>query len=198
VLRVALTGGLASGKSTVAAYLASLGFPVIDSDQLARTAVAPGSPGLAAVVGEFGQSVLMADGSLDRSAVGRLVFSDPQARARLEAIVHPLVRQETDRLVGQAEQAGATAVIVDIPLLVETGQADRYDLVVALSAPLEVRIGRAAKRQLSPQQAKARMAAQASDKQRADAAELVIDTDVELEDLKRLIDRRLVPLLGSG
>ena len=131
-MRVGLTGGVASGKSTVAAILTELGAVVVDADQLARDVVAPGSPGLAAVVEEFGPDVLTEDGALDRPALGAVVFADETARRRLEAILHPLIRARGAEI--EAGTPAGTVVVHDIPLLVETGQAGRYELVLVVRA----------------------------------------------------------------
>src|SRR6476469_7235807 len=139
-MRVGLTGGVASGKSTVAAMLAELGAVVIDADQIAREVVAKGTPGLAAVVEEFGDGLLAPDGELDRPAMGRLVFNDEAARRRLEAIVHPLV---FERIVELEEDAPDDAVVVhDIPLLAENGRAGDFDAVIVVDAPEALQLER--------------------------------------------------------
>jgi dephospho-CoA kinase len=187
VLRIGLTGGIGSGKSTVSRLLAERGAVVIDSDVIAREVVEPGSPGLAAVVEAFGTAVLAADGSLDRPALATLVFGDPEARRRLDAIVHPLVRARA------AELAAATppdAVVVhDVPLLVETGQADSYDLVLVVEADPETRVARLVGRGLGEPDARARIAAQASDDQRRAVADVVLDNRGTPEDLAAQVDR---------
>ncbi len=173
-LRVGLTGGIGSGKSAVADLLAEHGAVIVDADLLAREAVAPGSIGLARVVEEFGPAVLNPDGSLDRAALGELVFADPRARARLNAIVHPRVRE----LAALAEQAAAPdAVVVHvIPLLVETGQQGAFDLVVVVDVDPDTQLRRVIARDgLTGEQAAARIAAQATREQRLAAADLVID-----------------------
>lgn len=185
MLLVGLTGGIGSGKSAVAARLRSLGAVVIDSDVLAREAVAPGSEGLAEVVAAFGAGVLAADGSLDRPALGRVVFGDDEARRRLESIVHPRVRARTAELV-----AGAPAdsvVVNDVPLLVEKGY--RFPLVIVVQAPLSARIERLARdRGMSRAEAESRIAAQATDEQRREMADVVIDNDGTLDDLRSRVD----------
>src|SRR5688500_19174498 len=130
VLRIGLTGGIGSGKSTVSALLAARGAVVVDADLIAREVVEAGTPGLAAVVEAFGPAVLTPDGALDRPALAAIVFSDPHARARLDAIVHPLVRRRSAELVGAA--ADDAVVVNDVPLLAETGQAGSYDLVLVV------------------------------------------------------------------
>ncbi|MEV4901317.1 dephospho-CoA kinase [Citricoccus sp. NPDC055426] len=187
-LHVGLTGGIASGKSTVAAELVRLGAIVVDSDSLARTVVAPGSEGLLRVREAFGPSAIAVDGTMDRAAVGQLVFADPEALQRLNGIIHPLVRAEGRRLV---EEAGPDAVVVqDVPLLVETGQADAYDLVLVVEADAEERVARMVRdRGMTEADARARMAAQATDEQRRAVADVLIVNDAGLEDLRRTTRR---------
>lgn len=190
MLRIGLTGGIASGKSTAAARLAELGATVIDHDLLARQAVAPGSDCLARVAAEFGADVVGRDGTLDRSALGAIVFADPEARSRLNAIVHPIVL----RLADDAEAAVRTddrgAVVVhDIPLLVETGQAADFDLVLVVRASEEVRVERLMReRGLSRVQALARIRAQATDEDRLAAATVVLAGGSTIHDLRRQVD----------
>ena len=175
MLRIGLTGGIGSGKSTVAALLAQRGARVVDADRIAREVVEPGSPGLAAVVAEFGDGVLTADGALDRPALAAVVFGDPAARARLDAIVHPLVRARAAELV---EAAPPDAVVVqDVPLLVETGQAGSYDLVLVVETDLETRVARLGERGLGAEDARARIASQATDEQRRAVADVVLRND---------------------
>jgi dephospho-CoA kinase len=183
VTRVGLTGGVASGKSTVSAMLAELGAVVIDADALAREVVEKGTAGLAAVVAEFGAELLTPDGDLDRPAMGRLVFGDDEARRRLEAIVHPLV---FERIVELEEQAGASDVVVhDIPLLVESGRADTFDAVIVVDAPREVQLERMVRdRDWTREDAESRIAAQASRDDRLAIATHVIDNTGTLEDLR--------------
>jgi dephospho-CoA kinase len=179
VLKVGLTGGIGSGKSEVARRLAALGAVVVDADALAREAVAPGTAGLARVVEEFGAGVLAADGSLDRPALGRLVFADAQALERLEAIVHPYVARRSAELMAAAP---ADAVVVyDVPLLVEKHLESGYDVVVVVEAPEDVRLRRLAEhRGLAEADARARIAAQATAEQRAAVADVVLDNDGDL------------------
>jgi len=182
-MRVGLTGGVASGKSTVAAILAELGAVVVDADLLAREVVAPGTPGLAAVVAEFGDGVLGADGSLDRPALGAVVFADEAARRRLEAIVHPLVRAR-GRELEEAAPPGAV-VVHDIPLLAETGQAAGFDAVVVVDVPVETQVERmVSQRGMSREDAEARIAAQATREQRLAVATYVVDNTGTREDLR--------------
>lgn len=189
MLRVGLTGGIAAGKSVASARLAERGAVVVDHDRLARDVVAAGTEGLAAVVAAFGPGVLTADGTLDRGALGRRVFGDAAARARLEAIVHPRVRAAAAAAEGAATAAGASVVVHDVPLLVETGQADAFDVVVVVAAPREVRLRRLVEtRGLSPADAQARLAAQADDATRAGAADVVLDGGGAVETLQRQVD----------
>lgn len=180
---VGLTGGVASGKSAVAAKFAELGAVVIDADALARDVVAPGTPGLAAIKDSFGAGILLPDGSLDRKALGAIVFSDEPQRLKLNAIVHPLVRQAANEL---REKAPAGALVVeDIPLLVESRQAEDFDAVIVVQAPQEERIRRMVEdRGWSVEDARSRMAAQATDEQRAAVADYVLENFGTLEDLQ--------------
>ncbi|MGH3651645.1 dephospho-CoA kinase [Glutamicibacter sp.] len=183
MMHVGLTGGVASGKSAVAAKLAALGAVVIDADALARQVVEPGTPGLAAIKDTFGDAVLLADGSLDRPALGAIVFADAAQRAKLNAIVHPLVREQAAKL-RQAAAAGAL-VVEDIPLLVETGRLEGFDAVVVVQAPHAERIRRMVQdRGWSTEDAEARMAAQATDDQRAAVADYLLDNSGTLEELE--------------
>ncbi|AEI12136.1 dephospho-CoA kinase [Cellulomonas gilvus] len=197
--RIGLTGGIAAGKSVAARRLAELGAVVIDADVLARAAVEPGTPGLDEVVEEFGESVLAPDGALDRAALGRLVFDDPAARARLEAIVHPVVR----RLAAEQEAAAAAldhgAVVVhDIPLLVETGRADEFHLVVVVHAPAVLRVERLVRlRGMDRADAEARVAAQAGDDERSAVADVVLDGTGSDEDLRGQVDALWDRLVGE-
>lgn len=186
--RVGLTGGIASGKSTVSARLAELGAVVIDSDLLAREVVAAGTPGLAAVVAAFGPDILGADGALDRARLAGVVFADPEARAVLEGIVHPLVRRRAGEIATAAP--GGSVVVHDIPLLVETGQQDDFDVVVVVDADPGDQLRRLTEqRGLDPAQAAARIAAQADRSRRRAVADHVIINDGSLVDLREATDR---------
>ena len=198
MLRIGLTGGIGSGKSTVAARLAELGAVVIDSDQLAREVVEPGSPGLARVVERFGSGVLAPDGSLDRPGLGRLVFGDPAALADLNAIVHPLVRARSEALTAEAAGAGAAVVVHDVPLLVENKLAAGYDRVVVVEAPLPLRLQRLAGRGLDPDTARARIAAQASDEERRAVADIVLDNSGSVAELRAQVDAAWARLVGGS
>lgn len=188
--RIGLTGGIGSGKSTVAELLSARGAVIVDADQLAREVVEPGTPGLAAIRERFGESVLLPDGSLDRAALGALVFADARARADLNAIVHPLVRALGARLRAAALASDPGAVVVEvIPLLVETGQADAFDLVVVVDCPVETQVARVMGRSgLNRAEAQARVAAQASREDRLAAAGLVVSNDGGLDDLRAQVD----------
>ena len=188
-MRIGLTGGVASGKSTVSAMLAEHGAYVIDADQLAREAVARGSAGLAAVVAEFGEQVLTEDGDLDRPAVGRIVFGDGEARARLEAIIHPRVRALGEEKARMALDADPGLLVVhDIPLLVETGQAGDFDAVIVVDAPQEVQVERMTQnRGWTEEDSRARIAAQASREDRLAAATHVIENTGTHDDLRRKV-----------
>jgi dephospho-CoA kinase len=194
---VGLTGGVGAGKSTVARALADLGAVVIDADALAREVVRPGTPGLAAVVAEFGPEVLGPDGALDRPRLGALVFAEPDRRAALEAIVHPLVRRRAAELEAAAP-AGAL-VVHDIPLLAETGQAGSFDAVLVVDVPPEVQVERLARdRGWSADEAAARIAAQATRDDRLAVATHVIDNSGTLEDLRRRVAEVFVELSEQG
>ena len=182
-LQVGLTGGIGSGKSEVTRLLAARGAVVVDSDLLAREAVAPGTPGLAAVVDEFGTGVLAPDGSLDRPALGRLVFADPRRRAALEAIVHPDVRRRSAE-IAHAAPPGAV-VVHDVPLLVEKDLQRLYDLVVVVDADEDEQVRRlVGRRGMSEADARARVAAQASRERRLAAADLIVANDGDLAALR--------------
>jgi dephospho-CoA kinase len=196
-MRVGLTGGVASGKSSVAALLRELGAVVVDSDVLAREVVEPGTPGLAAVVEAFGPEVLTADGALDRAALGGVVFGDEAARRRLEAILHPLIRARAAEL--EAASPEGTVVVHDIPLLVETGQADRFDAVLVVDVPVETQVERMVRdRGMSREDALARVAAQADREQRLAAATHVVDNTGTREDLRDRVTEVLAELVSAG
>jgi dephospho-CoA kinase len=196
-MRVGLTGGIASGKSTVSTMLSELGATVIDADQLAREVVASGTPGLARVVAALGAEVLGPDGELDRPAVGRIVFADEAKRKVLEGIVHPLVFERYAELE-QAAPEGAV-VVHDIPLLAESGRADTFDAVIVVEAPAEVQVERMLRdRGWSREDAQARIAAQATPEQRRAIATHVIENTGTLEDLRRRVAEVFEELLEAG
>jgi dephospho-CoA kinase len=188
VQRVGLTGGIGSGKSTVARRLAALGALVIDSDVLAREVVEPGTPGLAAIREAFGPGVIKRDGSLDRPALGRIVFADRGRLDELNAIVHPLVREAAAAIMQEARPSAV--VVQDVPLLVENDYTGSFDLVVVVDAPDEARIARlAAERGMTAEDVRARMGAQASREERLAAADVVLDNSGSREQLMTQVDR---------
>lgn len=185
-VRVGLTGGIASGKSTVSAILAELGAVVVDADLIAREVVGRGTPGLAAVVEEFGPGLLTPEGDLDRPAMGVLVFGDPSARKRLEAIVHPLVHRRSAEL--EAEAAPDAVVVHDIPLLAEVGRAGEFDAVVVVDVPTEVQVERMVRdRGWTREEAESRIAAQATREDRRAIATHVVDNTGSVADLRRRV-----------
>lgn len=187
MLHVGLTGAVASGKSAVAAKLAALGAVVIDADKLARQLVEPGTPGLGAIKDTFGEDVLLPDGSLNRPALAAIVFSDEAQRAKLNAIVHPLVRAQAQKLRDAAPKQAL--VVEDIPLLVESGQGEKFDAVVVVQAPLEERMRRMVyDRGWTEADAKARIAAQATDEQRAAVADYLLDNSGSLAELEAQVE----------
>ncbi|MCP2328063.1 dephospho-CoA kinase [Hamadaea flava] len=188
MLFVGLTGGIGSGKSSVAARLRELGAVVIDSDRLAREVVEPGTDGHAEVVARFGTGVLAADGSIDRAALAAKIFGDADARKALEGIIHPRVRARTAEL---AMAASSDAVVVnDVPLLVEAGLAGTYQMVVVVLASEEIRVARlVATRGMTEAEAHSRIAAQATDEQRKAVADALIVNEGTLEDLRAQVDQ---------
>lgn len=185
-MRVGLTGGVASGKSTVAGMLADLGVLVVDADALAREVVEPGTPGLDAVVAAFGAEVLTGDGHLDRARLGSIVFADPEKRAVLESVVHPRVRARAAEI--EASAPPGQIVVHDIPLLVETGQGSEFDAVIVVDLPGEIQLERAMRdRGWSEDEARSRISAQAGRAERLAAATHVIDNSGTTEDLRRRV-----------
>jgi dephospho-CoA kinase len=196
-VRAALTGGIASGKSTVAAILTELGALVVDADLLAREVVEPGTPGLAAVADAFGEEVLTDDGRLDRAALGSRVFADEEARRRLEGILHPLIRARAAEV--EAAAAPDALVVHDIPLLVETGQADRFEAVIVVDVPVETQVERMLRaRGWTRADAEARVAAQADREQRLAAATHVIDNTGTRDDLRDRVTEVVSSLVSPG
>jgi dephospho-CoA kinase len=194
-----LTGGIGAGKSTVAAKLSELGARVVDADALSREVVAPDTEGLAAVVSRFGPEVLDADGALDRAALATIVFDSPHARAELEAIVHPRVRARARELTDAMPDDAI--VVQDIPLLAETGQAPGFHLNIDVEAPRELRLERLAERGLPREDAIRRIDAQASDAERREVCDVVLQNDGDLHELehrvKLLWDERIVPFAAN-
>ena len=189
MLLVGLTGGIGSGKSTVARMLEERGAVVFDADALAREAVEPGTPGHDAIVERFGANVLAPGGVLDREALGSIVFADPAARRDLEAIVHPEVR----RLLAEgceAYQGSDRVVVFSAPLLVETGMNTAFEVLIVVSAPVQTQVERLLRdRAMSEEQVRARIAAQAPLEEKAAVADVIVDNDGTLEDLRDQVDR---------
>ncbi|WP_413798676.1 dephospho-CoA kinase [Streptomyces iranensis] len=183
MLNLGLTGGIGAGKSEVSRILTSLGAVLIDSDRIAREVVEPGTPGLAAVVAEFGPEVLTADGRLDRPRLGGIVFNDPERLSALNAIIHPLVRDRSAEL--QSAAAPDAVVVHDVPLLAENKLAPLYDLVMVVDAMPETQLDRLVRlRGMAEDEARARMAAQATRAERLAIADVVIDNDGPIEALE--------------
>jgi dephospho-CoA kinase len=189
VLLFGLTGGLASGKSTVAARFRERGVPVIDADQLAREVVEPGTDGLAAVVAEFGPGVLGVDGALDRKALGAVAFADPTRRRALNAILHPRITQRTAEIAAGLAADGARLACYEAALLVETGAADVFRPLVVVSVPEPLQLERAMARDGSTlEEARARVAAQLPLAKKVAAADYVIENDGDYATLVRRAD----------
>ena len=187
VLSVALTGGIGAGKTTVARLLAQRGAILIDSDVLSREVVEPGTPGLEAIVERFGPAVLAADGSLDRQALGTIIFADAQARADLNGIVHPEVRRRRAELIASAPDG--SIVISVIPLLVEGGLQDGFDGVIVVDVPIDTQVDRLkARSDLDDQQARARVNAQASRDERLEVADWVIENSGSYDQLRQQVE----------
>ena len=195
-LTVGLTGGIGAGKSAVLDRFRTLGALTVDSDDVAREVVEPGTEGLREIVVAFGPDVLTADGTLDRAHLGSIVFSDAEARARLESIVHPLVRAEIRRRFANAP---ADAIVVNaVPLLVEAGVVGDYDRVIVVEAPVETRIARLiASRNMSRAEALGRIAAQAGEEQRRSVAWRIIENDGSLDHLRQQVDDIWAQLLTA-
>lgn len=186
MIRIGVTGGIASGKTLVSDELAKLGATIIDADVLARQVVEPGTQGLAEVVARFGSEMLLPDGALDRTRLGEVVFRDEEARADLNAIIHPRVRAEAARIDEMSPPGGV--VVHAIPLLVETGQEDSFDAVLVVDVPVTVQVERLMHRNgLTKQQARERVEAQASRSERLAAADWVIDNSGSPEATKRMV-----------
>lgn len=194
MLKVALTGGIGSGKSTVAEIFGSLGAVVIDSDELARDAIERGGHGYDHVIARFGDSIL-SDGDIDRGKLAQIVFDDPSARKDLEAIIHPIVREMATKIINRV---GENRVVINqIPLLVETNGASRFDLVISVEADLEIRRARLRDRGMKDYEINKRIAAQASGAEREAIADIVITNNGTLDDLTRSVEtlweRELLP-----
>jgi dephospho-CoA kinase len=196
VIRIGLTGGIGSGKSTVARRLAELGAIIIDADAIAREVVEPGTAGLRQVVARFGDEILTSEGALNRPKLGSIVFADAEALADLNAIVHPLVGARTAELMGQV--ADDDVVVVDVPLLVENELQDGFDAVLVVEAPIEVRLKRLVARGLTEDDARSRIAAQASDEQRREVATVVLDNAGSVAELHAHVDDAYRRLTAPG
>jgi len=201
MLSVALTGNVAAGKTTVAQLWRARGATIVESDQLVRDVQVPGSPVLAAIEARFGDGVLRGDGTLDRAALRRIVFSDPAARAALNAIVHPAVQQRRAERLAEAAARGEQLVVSDIPLLFEVLDPARFDVVVLVDAPERVRRERLIReRGLLPEEADRLMAAQMPSGPKRERSHIVIDNDGTLDALRAAADRaweRLLDLAGA-
>lgn len=197
---LALTGGIASGKSTISGFLAAKGAVVVDADAIVREVQAPGTPVLDGIAAEFGPEVLRADGSLDRAALGARVFGHPDRLAALNALVHPAVRAESVRRFRAALDADPEAVVVyDVPLLAEARAGDEWDLVVVAHAPAAVRVRRLVEtRGMSEDDARARIASQVSDDERLALADVVIDTAADLDATRRQVDELWARVAEAG
>ena len=182
---IALTGGIGCGKSLAAQYFAELGALVIDADQLARAAIERGSQGFDEVVSFFGDSILN-NGDIDRRALGELIFKDAEAKRKLESIVHPFVRREFEEAV--ASLKSDEVLVYEIPLLVETGAQDRFDIVVTVESDLENRITRLRQRGMHISEIEGRIAAQATREQRVEAADFLIENDGSEDELLRQVE----------
>ncbi len=194
---VGLTGNIAAGKSAVAARLAALGAPIIDADLLAREAVAPGTPALAAIAHRWGDALIRADGSLDRAALRRIVFADAAERAALDAIVHPAVARLRNAAVETARRRGEPIVVCDIPLLFEAGLEDTVHTIVLVDAPVATRRERLVRdRGLAPAEADAMIAAQLDAEAKRPRADHVIENDGTLEALDARVDALWDELTG--
>jgi dephospho-CoA kinase len=199
MIRAALTGGIATGKSHCAARFAAKGVPVVDADLLAREVVRPGTPGLAAITRRFGPGVLRADGALDRARLAATVFSDEAGRRDLEAIVHPAVYEAIQGWLRRAEVAGATLAIADIPLLYETQRDRDFDRVIVAACTPETQLARLKGRDgYSDEEARQRIAAQMPIEEKVKRADFVIRTDGTFEDTDRQVDRVLENLALSA
>lgn len=188
--RVGLTGGIGSGKSTVARMLAKKGAPVIDADQIAREIVAPGQPALEELAKEFGTEILQPDGTLNRAALAERAFATPEATARLNAITHPRIEQRTAQLFDEAQAQGYPFAVWDMPLLVDNGHHENMDFVIVVDVDPETRVRRLVKfRGLDEADARRRIAAQVPDHVRIAAADFVVDNNGDEQALTPQVDR---------
>ncbi len=197
ILRVGLTGNIASGKSCVAGYLAELGCQLLDLDAIGHQCLLSGEPTQREVVAVFGEAILLADGNVDRRALGRLVFGDAEARRRLEAILHPAIREREQQRVDEiAASSGSGIVVTEAALLYETGAHQRYHRMVVVTAPDEVRLRRLQDKGLGRIEAQQRMASQMDQQRKAELADYVLDNGGGLEEIQEAT-RRLGGLLRS-
>jgi dephospho-CoA kinase len=192
VLKVALTGGIGSGKSLAGEYFELIGATVIDSDQLAREVVERGTEGFDEIVAAFGDEILR-DGNLDRAKLAELIFNDPKAKATLEEIVYPRIQSAFDQIIEQSKPGDV--VIYEIPLLVETGSQDRFDFIITVSAPTELRRKRLLDRGMKNYEIEKRLSAQASDAEREELADFVFTNDGDTDQLLRLVENIYEDLL---
>jgi dephospho-CoA kinase len=197
-VRVGLTGGIGSGKSTVARLLERAGAVVVDGDAIARELVVPGSAALEAIVARFGTGILRPDGTLDRPGLADIVFPDPAALADLDGIMHPRIAARSAELLAEAERSGAPVVVYDMPLLVEQGGADAFDVVLVVQAPEPVRLARLAVRGIQVADARERMRRQASDAERAAVADVVLDNSGDLAELEAQVERAWRVILAGS
>ena len=192
MLKVALTGGIGSGKSLAGEYFELIGATVIDSDQLAREVVERGTEGFDEIVVAFGDEILR-DGNLDRAKLAQLIFDDPKAKSTLEAIVHPRIQEAFDEILERS--LSGDVVIYQIPLLVETGAQDRFDFIITVSAPLELRRKRLLERGMKSYEIEKRISAQATDAEREEVADFIFMNDGDADDLLRLVENIYEDLL---
>ena len=190
-MRIGLTGGIAAGKSMVSGILAELGAWILDADAISREVVEPGTDGLKAVAAEFGEKVIMPDGTLDRKALGAEVFGDPQKLELLNGILHPIIKAEMLRRAAAIEEKHPEDIVIfDVPLLIESGWQDATDEVWLVSAPIDERIRRIAMRDgLDEKQAMERISAQMTDEQKAQYADVIIDNGGSLQDLEERVTK---------
>lgn len=199
MIRVGLTGGIGSGKSTVARMLQRLGAVIIDADAISRELVEPGEPALHALVDEFGAEIIALDGSLRRGKLAELAFSSPDGTQRLNAVMHPLIAAESRRRIDRAAQEGAHVVVYDMPLLLETGQRDLVDLVVVVDVPVETQVRRAVEfRGLDEADVRRRIEVQATRDERLAAADVVIDNSESVDQTQEQVDRLWKRLIEAG
>jgi dephospho-CoA kinase len=198
VLKVAVTGGIGSGKSAVGEILEELGAVIVDADELARTVVERGNSGYDQVIATFGDEVLTS-GEIDRAKLADLVFSDPELRKKLEGIIHPLVREAAEEIMKSAPSG--SVVVNEIPLLFETNGAKRFDFVIAVQTPMELRIERLSQRGMKLYEIEKRIAVQASDQERASIADVIVVNDGSLDQLRSKVEElwftQLQPKAGS-